>query len=100
MTDLDGAVKYSAVLIVNNRRTMSAQVFPNPTRGNLNISHPKALTGALINVLAADGRQVKTYKVEQGSIQTNLNLSELRNGNYMLVFDNDGIKSTTKFVKN
>ena len=100
MTDVDGAVKYSAVVIVNNRRTMSAQVFPNPTRGNLNISHPKALTGALINVLAADGRQVMTYKVEQGSMQTNLNLSELRNGNYLLVFDNDGVKSTTKFVKN
>ena len=58
------------------------------------------MNGARINIMSAEGKQVMTFAVASGTLQTNLNLSELSNGNYMLVFDNDGSKSVTKFVKN
>lgn len=100
MVDFDGTVKYSAVVVINNRRSISAQVFPNPTRGALSVNHPKATVGANIQIISAEGRQVKTFKVAAGTLQTNLSVSDLTNGNYLLIFDNDGAKSITKFVKN
>jgi hypothetical protein len=100
MMDNDGTVKYSGVVVVNNRRSLNAQLFPNPTTGKLNVTHPKASNGAVINIMSAEGKQVKTINVAAGTIQTNLNVSELSNGNYILVFENDGAKSITKFVKN
>jgi hypothetical protein len=100
MIDNDGSVKYSSVVTIDNRKTVSANVFPNPTTGNLGVTHPKAMTGARISIMSAEGRQVKTFNVATGTVQTNLNVSDLTNGNYVLVFDNDGSKSITKFVKN
>jgi hypothetical protein len=100
MIDNDGSVKYSSVVTIDNRKTVSANVFPNPTTGNLGVTHPKATTGARISIMSAEGRQVKTFVVASGTVQTNLNVSDLSQGNYVLIFDNDGSKSITKFVKN
>lgn len=99
MIDRDGAVKLSAVVAINNRRAVSIRVFPNPTRGNLNISHPKTGSRAAFRVLSVDGRQVKLVAVEQGALQTNISLSDLLKGDYLLQFENNGEKTITKFSK-
>jgi len=95
----DGSSKYSTVVVVNNRVGITAQVFPNPVISNLTVNHTPAVRGAIIRVLSIEGRQVKTFAVQAGAVQTALSVSELVKGNYLLIFENDGVKTTTKFSK-
>ncbi|TDH29105.1 T9SS type A sorting domain-containing protein [Segetibacter sp. 3557_3] len=99
MVDKDGTAKYSPVVVVKNAKVLSASVFPNPTKGNLAITHPKAESNSFIRIIDLEGKQVKSYAVEAGAIQTALSVSELSRGSYVLVFNNNGNHSATRFVK-
>ncbi len=99
MVDKDGSAKYSPVVVVKNAKVLSASVFPNPTNGNLAISHPKALLNSFIRIVNMEGKQVKSYAVAAGAIQTAISVNELSRGNYVLVFNNNGNQSATRFVK-
>ncbi len=99
MIDRSGSAKYSNVVVINNRRGITASVFPNPVVNSLSITHEKALTGAAVRIIGLGGNVVKVYPIGEGAIQTNLNVSELTKGTYVVVFDNDGQQVSTKFVK-
>lgn len=99
MVDKDGASRYSNVVTLNSRNTISAQVFPNPTRGNLIVSHPVAQSGSTIRLVNLAGKTIKNLRVETGAIQTSLNVSSLATGNYLVVFINSGEQSVTKFTR-
>ncbi len=98
MLDKDGQYNYSSVVVMNNRNVVRAEVFPNPVANTLTVSHPKA-TNAVIRIVTAEGRELKKYAVETGAIQTGFPVSGLTKGTYLLIYDNDGAKSVTKFVK-
>ncbi len=97
--DNDGSFKYSEVASVNTVRNTKLSVFPNPVQDNVKISHSKASVGATIKLLTTDGQQVKTFNVQSGAVQTSLIVNDLSRGHYIIVFENDGEKSTTKFIK-
>lgn len=99
MVDKDGAVKFSSIVAVNNRKSLAAVVFPNPAVSNISVSHPKADKGATITILNAAGQQAKSFAVQAGAMQTSLPVGDLVHGNYLLVFDNNGERASTKFVK-
>jgi hypothetical protein len=99
MIDKDGVFKYSTTIAINNRKTVSAEVFPNPAFNSLNVSHPKTGKSASVKIINTEGRVVKNYMLSNGGMQTNLSISELAKGNYTLVFENDGEKSSTHFIK-
>lgn len=97
--DRNGDYKYSGIVAVKNNSIIKAEVFPNPTKGNLTVSHDEAITGAAITVLNLEGKQVKSYKVQAGATKTALVVSDLVKGNYIVVFENNGSKSVTQFTK-
>ena len=99
MNDKDGLFKYSYVVVINNRKSQSLSLFPNPAVNDLNLNHPKAKPGAVAIIMTADGRQLKAIPIESGSLQTNISLLKINRGHYLLVFDNAGERSTIKFVK-
>ncbi|MDB5191643.1 MAG: hypothetical protein JWQ96_1206 [Segetibacter sp.] len=99
MQDLDGASKMSQVVVINNKSSIKAEVFPNPAFSNLTVSHNKAFKGALINILSIEGKLVKSYPVAEGAVQTGLSVNELVKGNYLLIFKNNGKTSSTQFSK-
>lgn len=99
MLDKDGAFRYSAVVLINNNASLSSTVFPNPAVTSLNVNHVKANKGASISIVGLDGRMVKTLAVQPGATQTGLNVNELVKGNYLVIFENNGQKSVTKFAK-
>lgn len=74
-------------------------VFPNPAKGNLNVSHDKAVRGASIKIMDLNGKLLRVYPVQAGATQTGLGITELVNGNYVVVFENNGAKSVTQFSK-
>lgn len=99
MIDKDASYKYSQVVVINNKAALNVEVFPNPVVNSVTISHPKAITGAVIRIISPMGNVLQTVPVQVGSIQTGMEVSSLQKGNYMLVFDNNGERRTTKIVK-
>jgi hypothetical protein len=99
MIDKDGTVKYSQLVTLRNKTTTKLEVFPNPTNGALSISHSKASNGAAIRIFTMEGKLVKSINAQRDAVQTAINIAELVNGNYQIVFENNGERSVTKIVK-
>jgi hypothetical protein len=78
---------------------MQLQVFPNPAANTVTITHGKAGLRAMLRLVSIDGRQIKAQVTPAGSLQSAMQVSELTSGNYMLIFENNGQKTTTKFTK-
>lgn len=97
MNGKDGSVLYSDVLKVQG--VIKLNVFPNPVHDQLVIKHAAAEAGASVQVIAADGRQVLAQNVQQGAIQTTVNVGQLLPGNYRLVFSVNGQRQSKAFVK-
>ncbi len=99
MNDKDGSYKYSQVVVINNKASISVDVFPNPVVNSITISHPKAVSGAVIRIISPMGNTLQTVPVQVGSVQTGMEVSSLQKGNYIVVFENNGERRTTKIVK-
>lgn len=99
MTDKDGTFRYSKVAFINNRNGIKAQVFPNPVINSVTVAHTRATTGATLKIVSVQGQQLKLYLVEPGATQTSITVGELKNGTYMLIYQNGSERSVTRFVK-
>ena len=99
MVDNDGTFKYSSVVAVNAKTSITLEAFPNPVINTIILSHPKALQGASLKIISIDGRTISVNAVTTGATQTSLNVSKLVKANYVVVFDNVGSNSVTQFVK-
>ncbi len=95
----DGSYKYSKTVVLNSKLKDKLTVYPNPSTSSITITHNKANMNAMVEVYTADGRKLIIQKLQQGATQTSLDVSRLGNGNYWLMYDDNGIVSTTKFTK-
>jgi hypothetical protein len=98
--DLDGKYKFSAIVAVNNKSEFSLFAYPNPTTDQLNLLHEDASVIAKISVIGLDGRTLTSLYPSLGSTKTSLDVSNLKAGYYLVVFENGTDKSTLKFIKN
>jgi hypothetical protein len=99
MMDKDGSYRYSSIVIINAKTKNGLTVYPNPAVGQTTVLHSKAVAGSNIEVIAADGRRVASYKVTAGTEQTYLNISTLKAGSYLVVFTNGEERSVVKLLK-
>lgn len=97
--DKDGSFKYSAIVSLNNKQSIKLDVYPNPVVTTAILSHTKASNGATISIVTVEGKKVIQYNVETGATQSNVDVSKLTKGNYLVVFENAGIRSSSKFIK-
>lgn len=74
----------------------SLDIFPNPSKGNVQISHPSIGTGKLI-VLSATGQVIFTSK-ELGTEETEINLSSQPKGIYFIKLESDGESFVERLV--
>ncbi len=87
--DIDGRITYYDVKQVNFGLASAEVIYPNPTKGLLQI---KAAGMKSIVVIDASGKILLTYKVPAGEISSKLNLSGIKSGNYMVkIATPDGI---------
>ena len=79
----------------------SVNVYPNPTKGNLNVNLPdnkgKGITIIVTNLI---GKVVLQNKVVNNSTGFNLDLSGFDNGIYFVKVIGDGFENSVKVVKN
>lgn len=93
----DGAKVTSDVLEVNG--VIKLNIYPNPVQNQLIMQHPIAEAGTTVQLVSMDGRQLFTQNIQQGSVQTEMNVSKLLPGNYLVVFNMNGQRQSKAFIK-
>ncbi len=97
----DGSYFYSQVISVSLKREVRFAVFPNPVPAgsSINIMHNLSSDNASITIISANGIKTAYAKILPGTIQTRFNCSSLAQGVYILQYEENGIRKTTKFIK-
>ena len=96
--DKDGASKYSAVLAVSGTDAFALSVYPNPATNNVVLSHP-ASKNASIQIFTLDGKRKSLAPVVANAVQTSVDVTNLSNGLYLLVYTDGSTKQAFKFLK-
>ncbi len=97
LTGKDDVKITSEVLAVQG--LMKINIFPNPVQNKVVMQHPQAEAGAAVQVVGIDGRQLFTQNIQQGAVQTTLNVSKLIPGNYLIVLKMNGQRQSKSFIK-
>ena len=97
--NIDGSYTYSKTAVVNIKLKDKVSIYPNPSTSTITIHHKMATINAKVEVFTIDGRKLLLQKLEQGATQTTVDVSRLSNGNYLLMYDGNGIVSIEKFNK-
>ena len=98
--DNDRRLKYTSIVSVNGRKDLHIFRFPNPTTNTLLVQHQEVSSGdATLRVTSFDGKLVKALRLAVNSVQTNIDVSTLRAGNYVVEFVNGGQRISTTFIK-
>jgi hypothetical protein len=99
MTDKDGSVTFSRIVVFNTKASEAFVVYPNPGAANISLQHGKAVKGATIQVLSVDGKLIRNFAVEENANQTSLNVEQLIAGSYFIHFVNGAERKSVQFVK-
>lgn len=92
--DKDGQFKYSTtVKIDGSKASFVRNVYPMPASTEVFIQHNAAPSGTTLLLTAQDGRLVQRLQVQNGSLQTRIDLSSLKPGLYMVRFDNESLNT-------
>jgi hypothetical protein len=77
------------------------EVYPNPSSTQITVSHPVAVVGATMNITTLYGKMIFETVVRQGDKSTVIpDVAKLDKGIYVLQFNNNGQKYTTKIIRN
>ncbi len=96
----DGQSKYSQVIALNFKKAKgTVEIFPNPVRNSLFITHEKAVAGSSVTIYTAAGSKAGEYVVTAGATQTTVNTASLPAGIYSLKYQNNGLVQIVRFAK-
>lgn len=97
--DKDGKAVYSKMLlVVFNSNKSEPFAFPNPARDMINVLLQPAIFNR-VDVVSADGKAIKTVRVEEGQQAVSIGVKELKPGNYLLLLYSAGKPVTLRFIK-
>lgn len=99
MVDKDGSFKYSNIISINGKEGVKVDLYPNPAKNVLIVSHPKAEDKAVATVTGINGKRILVQNIAAGATQTTLDVSKLSAGTYIVVYDNGSSSTTATFVK-
>lgn len=94
----DGAYAFSEVVraTVGPKRTVA--VFPNPSKGQITVSHPLGTGQEVLHVVDMNGAVVARKSVASAAIQTPFDLASLPKGAYQLIWMLGQEKVSQKFL--
>lgn len=100
MVDKDGKADYSKVVSVRlNNNFSNAIVYPNPASGTLHIKLDKKLeANSILQIVDVSGRVVKKEMIRMPVSYLNENVSNLRDGRYIIKIQSAGQVITSSFV--
>lgn len=77
----------------------SLQAYPNPAGDKVTIRHEKANANASLYVVSMHGVALQSIAVQAGATQTPVAMQGYAKGTYIVVFANNGKKSSVKIIK-
>ncbi len=101
--DLDGKTKYSAIIKLFGKETVvnSLQIYPQPASEQVTVQHNKASEKAVFTLYSAEGKIIMQKLAMPNTQQTQINISNLNGGLYMLRYDDGNGKVQSKsLIKN
>lgn len=101
MVDNDGHFTYSKTvgLLVAANAIDKLVIYPNPVAQVLTLSHAAAASNAAIRIIFVDGKTAQTQKLQQGAVQSTVNVSGLKRGWYLITITNGTKSESAGFVK-
>ncbi|MCX2473284.1 right-handed parallel beta-helix repeat-containing protein [Pedobacter sp. MC2016-05] len=74
-------------------------LYPNPVRTLLSVKHPEVNNNGSIDIFSVNGQRVKKINVARGSNSSEIDLSSLPAGTFVLFFNDGATKLTQKLIK-
>ncbi len=99
MIDKDGRFTYSHILHFTALKKKGLLVTPNPATNYVAVAHPTAMSGAMVRIVSVDGKQLLQQQVSVGTTQTAIAVSRLPDGLYLMIYENNGQKTSQTFLK-
>jgi len=86
----------------SNIKSVTSKVYPVPSNDNVNIelSNVNDNSKVSINIYSFEGKNVLSYETELNENKTNVNVSNLNNGMYILEIVSDNFKTSSRIVVN
>lgn len=102
MLDNDGSYVYSRIVAVQQKKDEFEKItiFPNPATTSIIVQHKTpAEAGSMIRILSTNGTVISQSRVTKSGMQTDVDVSKLPVGSYILIFEASGKKSSAVFMK-
>jgi hypothetical protein len=96
--DFDGKVKYSAIIKMYSKETTLSQIeiYPMPAHDVVTIQHNLSAERATLSLYSSDGKLITQKLVLPNTLQTQLNVSNINGGLYIVRYDNGNGKIESK----
>ncbi|MFD1630822.1 T9SS type A sorting domain-containing protein [Pseudopedobacter beijingensis] len=100
MVDNDGTTRFSNVIAlkITALKENVLKVY-NLSDSYLQVVHPNANNNAQIEIYGIDGKIINSIKANQGEVTSRVNVSNLKNGVYVLSYKDEVQLFRTKFIK-
>lgn len=101
--DLDNRFKYTPVIrvYVNELTGEKLLLYPVPTTDNVTVEHGRSTNQSVISLINIEGRVVKQVTAIPNTMQTQINVSNLNSGIYIVRYDDgNGHFQTMRMIKN
>lgn len=98
-TDNDGKSSFSDIVNVNIKSAISLSIYPNPVESSLSLSHPVTTNKAFAQIINLEGKIVLRQALSANTTTSQIDVSQLATGSYLVVFEDQLDKSTLKFIK-
>jgi hypothetical protein len=97
--DLDGKETYSAVKVVNfNANGATVSVYPNPTKGRVNVNVSDVTGKIFYNITQLTGRTVLSGSFSSGTNANAIDVSRLSAGTYIINITGDNFSKSEKLM--
>jgi hypothetical protein len=88
--------RVEAVLGIGTNPILNSSVYPNPTKGIVNVAIPSLTDYAKIRLIDLQGRQILTKETNQ--VYTSFGIENLQDGIYLVNIENDKGSITKKII--
>lgn len=92
-TDFDGESSYSAIVVIELEKIDHLSIYPNPSETTITISGENIENYSILDLLGQNVSSL-TNVIEKGNNELVIDISNLKQGNYILVSNNSNAKFT------
>ncbi len=96
--ETQGEISYSYIVAVGNKLKATVEFYSNPVQQQLLFKHPAAVN-AMYKIIDLSGRQVKVGRIPVNAVITQIDLSNLASGQYVLQYVNNAQMISKQFIK-